>query len=146
MMWNVFSSWRCTTRDGFCPLTEHSKVMAVTCFRCLERLTSVVHFITVDCHNTNMTVTGLPPLLLHPTCVIGGASSMPHLQKAHLSHVLALIVVFFSIKTDEGFDFIRLGKNKYRQAVYSGLYTCISLIHWWNLRMWQQTKPYPAVL
>lgn len=25
-------------------------------------LTSVVHFLTVDCHNTHMTVTGLPPL------------------------------------------------------------------------------------
>lgn len=29
--------------------------------------------------------------LLHPTRVTGGASSMPHLQKAHLSHILALI-------------------------------------------------------
>lgn len=35
---------------------------------------------------------------------------MLHLQKAHLSHVLALMV-FLSVKVDEGLDFIRQGKN-----------------------------------
>lgn len=65
-----------------------------------------------------MTVTGLPPLFLHATRVTGGASGCRTYRNAHLSHFSSRcfsVFVFFLFEADEGFDFIRRGKRKYRQ-------------------------------
>lgn len=88
--------------------TENSEAMAGSLFSGSERLTSLslVHFVTVDSHNTNMTVPGLPPL--PPSSHLSMAKHLAGHTCRKLSHVLGLLLLFYS---DGGFV-ISSGKAK----------------------------------
>lgn len=92
--------------------TENSEAMAGSLFSGSERLTSLslVHFVTVDSHNTNMTVLGLPPL--PPSSHLSMAKHLAGHTCRKLSHVLGLLLLF--LFWWRVCNFIRQGKNTAR--------------------------------